>query len=131
MNEEARVASRYAYTGDQRVNYSHYLDVSKPDAVTTLVPEPGKVYEIRQTEGHHEVNADGQFEPRELPMPPDGNWAETSDPTWAEVEAEEAAKAEGSGEPADTPAPHADPPADPAPGAGDSTPAPRAKKKES
>lgn len=86
--------ARYAYTGDQRVIYSHYLDVSKPDAATTLVPEPGKTYEIKQADSPRVIQPDGQFTDQELPMPPDDNWRETKDPTWAEVEAEEAKKAE-------------------------------------
>ena len=84
---------RYTYTGDQKLVYSHYLDVSKPDAITTLVPEPGKTYEIEQTTGHTVPTKDGQVEDMPLPMPPDEHWQETGDPTWAEVEAKKAEQA--------------------------------------
>jgi hypothetical protein len=67
---------KYIYGGDQTVVFSHYLDVTDPDAVTTLTAEPGKTYEIKQAEGHTQIQPDGQFTPAELPMPPDGDWTE-------------------------------------------------------
>lgn len=84
---------RYTYTGDQRVIYSHYLDVSDPENVTTLVPEPGQVYEIEQADSPRVIQPDGQFTEQELAMPPDGNFEETTDPTWAEVKGQEEAEA--------------------------------------
>ena len=80
---------KYTYDGNQTVVFTHYLDVSDPEHVTTLTAEPGKTYAIRQTEGNTQVQADGQFTDVDLPMPPDGDWSETSDPTWAEVRARE------------------------------------------
>lgn len=91
---------RFTYTGDQRVIYSFYLDVSNPKAPTTLEPEPGWTYEIRQAEGHTQIQPNGDFIAAELAMPPDANWRETSDPTWFEVAAKKAAE-----DNADTPAP--------------------------
>jgi hypothetical protein len=67
---------KYTYGGDQPVVFSHYLDVTDPENVTTLVAEPGKTYDIRQAEGHHVIQPDGQFTAAELPMPPDGDWTE-------------------------------------------------------
>lgn len=106
------MSMRATYNGDQKVVFSHYLDVSKPEEFTTLVAEPGKTYEIKQAAAPRLVQADGQFTDQELAMPPSGDWTETSDPTWAEVEAREAAKQQA----AVTPSP--------------ARPAPAAKKKE-
>lgn len=100
--------SHYTYTDDQRVIFSHYLDVSDPENVTTLVPEPGKTYEIKQADSPRLVQTDGQFTDQELPMPPSDAFAETSEPTWLEVEAREAAKQQAAVTP---------PPAKPAPAA--------------
>jgi hypothetical protein len=96
---------KYTYGGDQTVVFSHYLDVSKPGAVTTLEAEPGRTYEIKQADAPRLIQPDGQFTDQELAMPPDGDWTETEDPTWAEVEAREAAEQEQSAEaqPAPTP----------------------------
>lgn len=67
--------SRYTYAGDAPVLFSHYLDVTDPERVTTLLAEPGKTYEIKQAEGLTQIQPDGQFTEAELPMPPDDNWA--------------------------------------------------------
>jgi hypothetical protein len=82
---------RATYNGDTTVVFAHYLDVSKPEARTTLEAEPGKTYDIKQADAPWVIQKDGQFTDQELAMPPDGDWTETSDPTWAEVEAKEAA----------------------------------------
>lgn len=81
---------RFTYRGDAPVLFSQYLDVSDPDKPATLRAEPGRTYEIRQADGYEAIQPDGQFEPLELPMPPDGDWGESTDPTWAEAEAKEA-----------------------------------------
>ena len=103
---------RYTYGGDQKVCFSHYLDVSKPDAVTTLVAEPGKTYEIKQADSPRLIQPDGQFTDQELAMPPDGDWSETDGPTWAEAETKAAEDApsedaapDTAPEPAATPSP--------------------------
>lgn len=109
---------RATYNGDAPVLFSHYLDVSDPDKVTTLSAEPGKTYEIKQADGVTAPTVDGQVTDLELPMPPDGDWSETDAPTWAEVAAEAADETP----PDETPA--ADPPPPPA------APPARARKKE-
>jgi hypothetical protein len=68
--------SRYTYNGDQKVVFSHYLDVTDPDKPVTLVAEPGKTYDIKQAEGWQVIQPDGQFTDQDLPMPPDDNWGE-------------------------------------------------------
>jgi hypothetical protein len=108
---------RATYNGDAPVLFSHYLDVSDPDKVTTLSAEPGKTYEFKQAEGYQVVE-DGQFTDMPLPLPPDGDWSETDAPTWAEVEAQKV-KEQAADE-----APAADPPPPPA------APPARARKKE-
>ena len=113
---------RYRYTGDQKVTYSFYLDVSDPEKPSTLVPEPGQTYEIKQAEGHTQIQPDGDFVDAELAMPPDVNWSETTEPTWAEVAAKQA-EAEAKEHEAEGSAPAAEPSPQPAPPA-------RAKKKE-
>jgi hypothetical protein len=69
------VAGAYTYTGDQKVIYSHYLDVTDVEHPKTLTAEPGETYEIKQTEGHTQVQPDGQFAEAKLPMPPDDKWS--------------------------------------------------------
>jgi hypothetical protein len=67
---------KYTYGGDQTVVFSHYLDVTDPEHVTTLTAEPGKTYEIRQADSPRVIQPDGQFTDQELPLPPDGDWTE-------------------------------------------------------
>ena len=62
------------YNGDAPVLFSHYLDVTDPEHVTTLLAEPGKTYEIKQAEGHTQIQPDGQFTDAKLPMPPSDDW---------------------------------------------------------
>ena len=84
--------SRYTYTGKEKVIFSHYLDVSDPENVTTLVAEPGETYEIKQADAPHVIKPDGQFTDQELPMPPDGNWKPAEAPK-AEAKKKEQADA--------------------------------------
>jgi hypothetical protein len=65
---------RYTYTGDQKLMYSFYLDVTDPDHPVTLVAEPGNTYDIKQADAPHVIQPDGQFTDQELAMPPDDNW---------------------------------------------------------
>jgi hypothetical protein len=67
---------KYTYGGDQTVVFSHYLDVTDPEHVTTLVAEPDGTYDIKQADAPRLVKPDGQFTDQELPMPPDGDWTE-------------------------------------------------------
>ena len=70
---------KYTYGGNQTVVFSHYLDVTDPDAPKTLTAEPGQTYDIKQAEGHRQIQPDGQFTEAELPMPPDGDWRSPED----------------------------------------------------
>lgn len=70
---------KFTYTGDAPVTYSFYLDVTDPEHVTTLVPEPGGTYDIAQAAGHTVLTVDGQVTDQKLPMPPDTNWTEAKD----------------------------------------------------
>lgn len=72
--------SRYTYTGDQKVIYSFYLDVTDPDEPVTLTAEPGGTYDIKQADAPWVVQPDGQFTDQPLPMPPDGNWTAADAP---------------------------------------------------
>jgi hypothetical protein len=67
---------RATYNGDQKVVFSHYLDVTDPEHVTTLTAEPGQTYDIKQADAPHVIQPDGQFTDQELAMPPDGDWTE-------------------------------------------------------
>jgi hypothetical protein len=67
---------RATYNGDQKVVFSHYLDVTDPAKPVTLTATPGQTYEIKQATGHTQIQPDGQFTEAELPMPPDGDWTE-------------------------------------------------------
>jgi len=67
---------RATYNGDTKVVFSHYLDVTDPDAVTTLVAEPGETYEIKQADAPRVVQPDGQFTDQQLAMPPSSDWTE-------------------------------------------------------
>lgn len=66
--------SRFTYTGTERVCFSHYLDVTDPEHVTTLTAEPGETYDIKQADSPRVVQPDGQFTGAELPMPPSEDW---------------------------------------------------------
>lgn len=87
------MASTYTYTGDQKVVYGFYLDVTDPARVTTLVAEPGKTYTIEQAAGHTVPTVDGQVTDQELPMPPDGNWTTADAPKAAAKKKENATDA--------------------------------------
>lgn len=67
---------RATYNGDAPVTFSHYLDVTDRDAITTLKATPGETYDIEQATGLTAPTVDGQFTDLTLPMPPDGDWAE-------------------------------------------------------
>ena len=105
--------TRYTYGGGEKVCFSHYLDVTDPEHVTTLVAEHGKTYEIKQADSPRLIQPDGQLTEQELAMPPDADWTETDEPTWAEVEAKEAEEAAKAPEqaPPPTPEPAVTPPA--------------------
>lgn len=62
------------YNGAQPVTFSFYLDVTDPAAVTTLVAEPGKTYDIKQSDGQTVHTTDGQVTDMVLPMPPCDDW---------------------------------------------------------
>jgi hypothetical protein len=67
---------RATYNGDQKVVFSHYLDVTDPEHPVTLVAVPGETYEFIQADAPHVIQPDGQFIDQELPMPPSDEWAE-------------------------------------------------------
>ena len=84
---------RYTYTGDQRLMYSFYLDVTGPEHVTTLVAEPGGTYDIKQADSPRVIQPDGQFTDQELAMPPDENWTAAEAPKAAAKKKESGADA--------------------------------------
>lgn len=67
---------RATYKGDQKVVFTHYLDVTDPEHPVTLTAVPGETYDIKQADAPHVIQPDGQFTDQELPMPPDGDWTE-------------------------------------------------------
>jgi hypothetical protein len=74
------MSMKATYNGDAAVTYSQYLDATDPEAVTTLVAEPGHTYDIRPAEGHTVPGEDGQPTELTLPMPPDDNWSQAKAP---------------------------------------------------
>ncbi len=82
--------ARYTYTGDQKLIYGHYRDVTDPEHPTTLVAEPGQTYAIEQTTGHQVLTPDGQVTDQELPMPPDDAWTPADAPKAAAKKKEQA-----------------------------------------
>ncbi|RCG19116.1 hypothetical protein DQ384_38210 [Sphaerisporangium album] len=77
----------WRYTGETPATYPAYLAVGEDGEVTTLLAEPGQVYNIRPADGTETVTP-GEKEGdkptvRKLPVPPDGPWervkATTSD----------------------------------------------------
>lgn len=67
---------KYTYGGDQTVVFTFYLDVTDPEHPKTLTAVPGETYDIKQAEGHTQIQPDGQFTDAELPMPPSPAWTE-------------------------------------------------------
>lgn len=66
--------ARYTYTGDQKVVFAHYLDVTDPEHPVTLTAEPGETYDIKQADSPRVIQPDGVFTDQVLPMPPSEDW---------------------------------------------------------
>ena len=66
--------TRYTYGGDQKVVFSHYLDVTDPEHPVTLTATPGETYDIKQADAPHVIQPNGQFTDQELAMPPSDDW---------------------------------------------------------
>lgn len=58
---------KHVFDGEATTTYAEYIDAERQ---STLVAEPGGVYEIAPARGHV----------RELPMPPDDRWSAAKAP---------------------------------------------------
>lgn len=58
---------KYTFDGDVATTYAEYIDAERQ---STLVAEPGGIYDIAPARGHA----------RELPVPPDDRWSAAKAP---------------------------------------------------
>ncbi|WP_067483769.1 hypothetical protein [Actinomadura hibisca] len=62
---------RFTYGGEHAATYVEYIDVERG---STLVAEPGRVYDIAPAAGVTRPGPDGEHVPARLPVPPDDCW---------------------------------------------------------